>query len=206
MLTVEADGVRVEERLRDGEFNCPGCAGVLRPWGWGVERMLRAHGGLPVRVRPRRSWCPSCRVSHVLLPVTALLRRADVAEVVGSALAAKVAGAGWRTIAGRLGLPGETVRGWLRSFGRRAGGIRDFFTVHLVRLAVDPVVPGPAGSAFADAAGVIAAVFAAAGARWPGVASLSPWLLACAMTHGQLISPAGPRSSINTSRPWGPPV
>jgi hypothetical protein len=142
----------------------------------------------------------------VLLPVTALLRRADVAEVVGAALAAKAAGAGWRTIAGGLGVPGETVRGWLRAFAKRAGEVRNFFTVHLVRLAVDPQVPGPAASGFAGAVTVIGAVFTAACLRWPGVAALSPWLLAGAMTHGQLISPAGSRSWINTSRPWGPSV
>jgi hypothetical protein len=206
MVTVEADGARVEKRLHAGEISCPGCGGVLRPWGWGVERTLRGRGGLPVRVRPRRSWCPACRSSHVLLPVTALLRRADTAEVVGAALAAKAMGTGWRTIAERLGLPGETVRGWLRSFARQAERIREFFTVQLVRLAVDPVVPGPAADVFTDAVTVIGAVFAAAGARWPAVAALSPWLLAGAMTHGQLIFPAWGRSSINTSRPWGWPA
>jgi hypothetical protein len=61
-------------------------------------------------------------VSHVLLPVFALLRRADLVEVIGAALSAKAAGVGARTIAVGLGRPVETVRGWLRSFARGGSG------------------------------------------------------------------------------------
>ena len=47
-----------------------------------------------------------------MLPVTALLRRADTAAVVVSALVAKArCGFGFRRIAADLGRPGETVRG-----------------------------------------------------------------------------------------------
>ena len=60
----------------------------------------------------------------MLLPVSALSRRADLAEVIGAALAAKAAGAGHRRIAGWLSRPAETVRGWLRRFAVRAAGWR----------------------------------------------------------------------------------
>src|SRR5204863_5530949 len=114
--------------------------------------LLRGGGG-PVVVRPRRARCAGCGVSHVLLPVFALVRRADVAEVIGAALAAKVAGDGARSIAIRLRRPVETVRGWLRRFADRAEVVRTWFTVLLVNTGVDPVppAPAPAATAFADA-------------------------------------------------------
>jgi len=59
-------------------------------------------------------------VSHVLLAVVALERRADLADVIGDALVAKASGVGARSIAAGLGRPVETVRGWLRRFDGRA--------------------------------------------------------------------------------------
>jgi Homeodomain-like domain len=61
-------------------------------------------------------------VTHVLLAVTALVRRADVAEVIGAALAARARGAGFRQIAAAAGRPPETVRGWLRRWAGGPGG------------------------------------------------------------------------------------
>lgn len=49
---------------------------------------MRGAGG-PVELCPRRSRCARCGVTHVLSPATALLRRADTAAVIVSALAAK---------------------------------------------------------------------------------------------------------------------
>ncbi|MEV5890685.1 DUF6431 domain-containing protein [Nonomuraea fuscirosea] len=94
MLTVEADAVGVETRLVAGEIICPGCGLGLRPWGWLRRRVIRSAGGQRVVMRPRRGWCRACQATHVLLPVTALLRRADAAVVIGTAVAARVAGAG----------------------------------------------------------------------------------------------------------------
>jgi transposase len=48
--------------------------------------------------------------------------------VIGRAIEAKVAGAGHRVIAERLGVPKDTVRGWLRRFALRAGEVRGYFT------------------------------------------------------------------------------
>ena len=83
MVTVEADPVRVESRLAARQVDCPCCPGVLRPWGWARPRGV--HGIDGVR-RPRRARCGQCLVTHVLLPVTVLLRRAYAAEVIGAAL------------------------------------------------------------------------------------------------------------------------
>jgi hypothetical protein len=157
--------------------------------------------GGSVVMRPRRVRCISCGLSHVLLPVFALVRRADVAEVIGAALAAKASGAGVRTIAERLGRPVETVRGWLRRFGRRAEAVRRYFTVLLVDAGVDPAPPGTARTLFADAVAAVVGAWWSMESRWPGVGKVSPWLVACAVTGGILLAPSWPGQTINTSRP-----
>jgi hypothetical protein len=53
-------------------------------------------------------------VTHVLLPVTLLRRRAYLADLIWAALVVKAAGAGHRVIGARFGVPVSTVRGWLR--------------------------------------------------------------------------------------------
>jgi hypothetical protein len=114
VLTVEADVGSVERRLTAGGVSCPGCGGRLAPWGWARPRVLRGSGVTTLLVRPRRACCRGCDRTHVLLPVVALVRRADLVEVIGAALAARAAGAGCRRIAAGLGRPVDTVRGWLR--------------------------------------------------------------------------------------------
>ena len=115
-MTVEADPVRVESRLVARQVDCPCCPGVLRPWGWARPRGV--HGIDGVR-RPRRARCGQCLVTHVLLPVTVMLRRAYAAEVIGAALLARAAGKGHRSIGAALKVPAATVRGWLRVMAGR---------------------------------------------------------------------------------------
>ena len=193
MVTVEVSPVRVEMRLAAGGIACPGCGAGLRPWGWSRRRSVRDLRGLRLELTPRRSRCPGCGATHVLLPVTVLLRRADAVVVIGAALVARAAGAGYRRIAAGLGLPELTVRGWLRRFAARAGAVREMCTVLLVQVApADPVLPGPGGEGFADA---VAAVLAAAGAvtaRWPEVVALSPWQMVAAVSGGRLLAPGWP--------------
>jgi hypothetical protein len=90
MQMVEVEAAAVESRLVAGEIECPGCGGELRPWGHARWRTLRDHGR-QVRLRPRRSRCRSCLVTHVLLPVLVLLRRLDLAAVILEALVARCA-------------------------------------------------------------------------------------------------------------------
>ena len=150
MVTVEADPVRVESRLAAGQVDCPCCPGVLRPWGWARPRGV--HGIDGVR-RPRRARCGQCLVTHVLLPVTVLLRRAYAAEVIGAALLARAAGKGHRSIGAALKVPAATVRGWLRVMAGRL----DLARVHLLQVAhragVDITVPEALRLSVAGSAG-----------------------------------------------------
>lgn len=197
MVTVGADVVGVERRLIGGDLICPGCSGVLTGWGHARPRVLRGMDG-PVRLRPRRSRCTGCGATHVLLPVVALLRRADTAEVIGAALAAKARGAGFGRVAAGVGRPAETVRGWLRRFAGRLEPVRWVFTRVLRALDADPVMPGPQRSGWADAIAAIWAVAGAAAARFTLGAVTWPQV-AVAVSAGRLLSPGWPEKMINTS-------
>lgn len=191
VLTVEVDSGSVERRLAAGGVSCPGCDGRLAPWGWARPRVLRAVGSR-VWVRPRRACCRSCGATHVLLPVVALARRADLVEVIGAALAGKAAGAGCRAIAAALGRPADTVRGWLRRFAARAEAVRAAFTVLLVDIGPDPAVPAATGVLFADAVAAVVGAAVAVMARWPLLGAVSPWLAASAASGGRLLAPFWP--------------
>jgi hypothetical protein len=68
-------------------------------------------------------------VTHVLLPVIVLLRRADVVEVIGEALGALADERLTQAQAAvAAGVPADTVRGWWRRFRKRAEEIRQIFT------------------------------------------------------------------------------
>lgn len=191
MVTVEANVDQVERRLAAGELSCPSCGCVLAGWGRARPRELRGPHG-PVQLRPRRSRCSGCKVTHVLLPVSGLLRRADAAAVIVSVLAAKAArGLGFRRIAAELSRPAETVRGWLRRFGERAEAVRSVFTVWLRVVAADPVMPDAAGGVFADAVTALGALAAAITHRFllPGVSLAQT---AVAVSGGRLLAPGWP--------------
>ncbi|HEY0806125.1 MAG TPA: hypothetical protein VGD84_13705 [Pseudonocardiaceae bacterium] len=132
----------------------------------------------------------------MLLPVGALLRRADAAAVIVAALAAKAARrVGFRRIAVQLGRPAETVRGWLRRFAERAESVRSVFTVWLRAVDADPVMPGPAGGGFADAVSVIAAVSAAVARRF-SLPAVSLAEVAVAVSGGRLLAPGWPEERV----------
>ena len=205
MVTVEADVDVVERRLSAGELCCPGCGGVLARWGRARPRRLRGPGG-PVRLCPRRSRCTGCGVTHVLLPVTALLRRADAAAVIVSALAAKASRrVGFRRIAAELARPAETVRGWLRRFAGRAEAVRSVFTVWLRAVDADPVMPAPAGGPIADAVTAIAAVAAAVTHRFV-LPTVPLAVAAVAISGGRLLAPGWPKGRVQheSTLPLGP--
>lgn len=197
MLTVEADAGRVERRLESGAVVCPRCSGALAGWGHARARDVRDQGGV-LRLVPRRARCSGCGATHVLLPLVALACRADTARVIGTALAAKAAGMGHRPIAAVLGRPVETVRGWLRRFAGRVQAVWVVFTGWCRALAADPVLPGPAGSAWADAIAALTAAAGALGARF-GLGEVPVWSVATAISNGRLLAPGWPGESINTS-------
>lgn len=134
----------------------------------------------------------------MLLPVVALLRRADTAEVIGVALAAKAQGVAFRTIAASLGRPAETVRGWLRRFAGRVEPVRSVFTGLLRALDPDPVMPDPGATGWADAVAAILAASMAA-ARQFVLGTVAPWELAVTVSSGRLLAPDWPEKTINTS-------
>ncbi len=203
MLTVGNDAAEVERQLREGQLGCPDCGTALCRWGHARVREVRLAGRTGWRVRPRRAACSGCGKTHVLLPAGMLARRADSAAVIGAALAGAAAGLGHRTLAARLGVAATTVRGWLRRLALRAEALRSAFTALACALDPDPLLPGPSGSALADAVAAILAAAAAAARRWDGpVSVVSPWELASAVTCGLLLGPGTAVQLINTSCPW----
>lgn len=125
-------------------------SGGAGPWGYARERVLRCASRTVVLV-PRRARCRGCAGTHVLLRDVALSRRRDEVSVIGAAVEAKATGVGHRRIAARLGVPKDTVRGWLRRFAAGAEAIRVHFARWAFVLAPElgPVLP--AGGGFADA-------------------------------------------------------
>lgn len=161
-------------------------------------RQLQSRGGLRIKIRPRRACCRSCRRTQVLLPVSTLPRRGYTIEVIGAALVAKASGEGHRRIADRLGLPADTVRGWLRRFESLAETIRSLATVWAYRLSSRLARIEPQGSPFADAVGALGLALAAV-VRRLGPAR-SPWHIASGLIDGALLAPPSRLSSVWTLR------
>jgi hypothetical protein len=193
MLIVLNDTVHVERELRARHLACPHCGGELRPWGHARRRVLRTATNNE-ELRPRRARCSNCHATSVLLPDICLCRRVDEVAVIGRALLEKVAGAGHRTIAIRLGRPKETVRGWLRRFSSRVELIQEHF--RRWAFALDPRLETitPQGSRGADLAEVIGLATRAASLLF---GPRPVWSWASAMTGGALLS--------NTNSPFPAP-
>jgi Homeodomain-like domain len=145
-------------------------------------------------VRPRRGRCGGCGRTHVLLPEFCLLRRRDAVDVIGAALVAKAQGVGYRRIAGDLGVPAETVRGWLRRFGALVERVRVHFWGWAHALDASLAALEPSGTPLGDAVAAIGAATRAAVLRL-GLRQVWAWV--SAMTGGRLLS--------NTSCPWPAP-
>jgi len=191
LVTVEADQVRVESRLLGRQLGCPDCPGVLAPWGFARSRGVRGIGSL----RPRRARCGGCLVTHVLLPVTVLLRRADATRVIWAGLLARAAGRGHRRIGLLLGVPESTVRGWLRRLASRLESVRVHFTL-VARLAgVDLVVPKALGSPWQDVIAAVGAATTAVTGRFGAAGVIGPvtaWQVLSSSSGGRLLSPDWP--------------
>ena len=134
--------------------------------------------------RPRRAYCRAGETTHVLLPAWSVPHRRDGAQVIGSALLDKTGGAGHRTTAARLGRPPQTVRGWLRTFARRAEAIGRSAQswAHAIDASLTPA--RPAGSPLADA--VEALGIAVRACELHLAMRAGPWELAVALTGGLL--------------------
>lgn len=191
-MTVEADQVRVEARLAAGRVGCPGCPHPLRPWGWARPRVVHGLAGV---LRPRRARCPGCLITHVLLPVTVLARRAYGVEVIGAAVTAQAGGQGHRPIACALGVPATTVRGWLRVLAGRLEPVRLRLLQVVARAGVDQPVPSALGCPWRDLLAALGAAMAAVTGRFGPVGVLGPvtaWQVAAACSAGRLLAPGWP--------------
>ena len=173
-MTVGVDRAAVETALLAGELGCPviGCRGRLGPWGRARERAVR---GLVGRWRPRRTRCGSCRRTHVLLPASVLLRRADAITVIGAAFLAKSAGAGHRSIAAGLGRPASTVRGWLRRLVAVADRVLAVLGVIAAEFGTLFVPPAPTGSPLGAVVELVGALARAAALALAGCARRGGW-------------------------------
>lgn len=207
MMTVGVDRSAVESALRGGGLGCPapGCGGRLAPWGWARARAVRGEAG-GVGLRPRRSVCGDCRRTHVLLPASVLLRRADEVTVIGAALLAKAGGWGHRRVAAQVGRPASTVRGWLRRIGRVADRVLAALGVLAAEFGAEFVAPAPTGGPVAAVVEMVGALARAVGRRLGG--SCPPWRLAAVVCDGRLLAPQGPdlvagaEAPSNTSWLW----
>jgi hypothetical protein len=121
--------------------------------------------------------------------VLALLRRCDLAEMIGEGLALKVAGWGYRRIAASLGIPPGTVGDRGRRFAEKAGAIRARFTALAYRLDASLGAIEPRASPLADALEAIV-VAGAAATRGFGAAPL--WWFASGASGGRLLAHTNP--------------
>lgn len=188
MLMVEPDAAEVETKLLAGHYACVACGvGRLAPWGFARERVLRDRARV-VTLRPRRSRCVSCLVTHVLLSTVALLRRRDLAEVIGAALQARfVDGTSRKKVAAGAGVEPDTARGWLRRFVGRAEEVRVVFTEWAHRLDPGLGAIEPRGSPAADA---LEAIGVAAAAATRKLAPAPTWAFVAGVSGGRLLSNA----------------
>lgn len=188
-MTVGVDRSAVETALRGGELGCPslGCGGRLAPWGWARARSVR---GAPGRLRPRRAVCTGCGGTHVLLPASVLLRRADAVTVIGAALLARAGGWGHRRVAALVDRPASTVRGWSRRIGQVADRVLAVLAAVAAELGTEFVAPAPTGDRVGAVVELVGALARAAGRRLGG--SCEPWRLAAVVCGGRLLAPTGP--------------
>jgi hypothetical protein len=149
-------------------------------------------------------------VTHVLLPVTVLLRRAYAAARIWAALRARASGFGHRRISADIRVPAATVRGWLRRAADRLETVRNWFLRMAVTAGVDVKIPDGSGCGWRD---VLAAVELAAAAirfRFGAVGlvgAVTPPHVAVAASGGRLLAPgwppAGKQHELPLTRPMG---
>ncbi|MGH3194266.1 MAG: hypothetical protein ACRDOL_44795 [Streptosporangiaceae bacterium] len=143
-------------------------------------------------VRPDRARCRSCQRTHILLPSWCAPRRADAIEVIGTALAAALGGAGSARIGADLDVPAGTVRGWLRRLRAHAGQLRAHAIGELNGFGFYPPGPPsePAGSPLGDALNAVAAAAVDCARRSFGHGPEMTWPLAGRPGVARFLMPA----------------
>lgn len=156
---------------------------------------MRTIAGLADPVRPRRARCRACAATHVLLPVTLLLRRAYAAERVWGAIKARAEGWGHRRIGAEFTVPAATVRGWLRRAAERLESMRVWFVQLAVSAGVDVVIPDASGCRWRDVLTAVALATSAITGRFGAVDILdvvTPSRVVVAASGGRLLAPGWP--------------
>jgi hypothetical protein len=98
-------------------------------------------------------------------------------------------GRGYRPVAAVLGLPGSTVRSWLRRLRFRADVLRGWFVALAVEMAEPPARPPPQASGLGLLVGAIADAFLATRLRLgPGAVTGGVWAFCSAATSGWLLA------------------
>jgi len=132
------------EAVRAGRVPCPDCGAPLSRRGFAPPlTAVRGAGhhvaGLGPGGERIRTWCRHCRRGHTLLPAALAARRADLAAVLGCAVAAHAEdGMTAGQIAAGLGVPRRTVAGWLAQARAFAAAHLQAFTALLAGLAAWP--------------------------------------------------------------------
>jgi hypothetical protein len=183
-----------EQDLANGTMRCPrrGCGETLERWGHGRRRHVRGLGADTIDVRPRRARCRGCGATQVLLPAALQPGRADTTEVIGTALARKANGLGYRRIAAALGRSPSTVRRWLRRARDRAhlNRLWQRGAKELIRLDADAFnALASTGNLLLDCLTVLAAAAWWARRRL-GIAE-PVWTLIGLYIGGRLLAPSG---------------
>ena len=125
-------------------------------------------------------------MTHVLLPVLALLRRLDLAAVIVETLVARhLEGRSRTEVVRSTGASWDTVRGWLRRFEQRAVEIRVEFAALACRWDADLAPIEPRATAALDALEAMGLAASAAVRRF-GPTPL--WALVAGASGGRLLS------------------
>jgi hypothetical protein len=188
-VIVVLDQAQAHRELLAGTLPCWRCSGPLRSWGYARSRSLRLSFGARVSLRPRRARCRSCSTTDVLLPAFAPLRSAHTIEVVGQALVGSAQGRSHRSTAADLGLPDDTVRGWIRKVSGRAERLRTTGTAaaRMFNAMFDPPLPTETGSPLAEAISALGRAVAAARRMFGPIAT--HWELLAVIAQGELLAP-----------------
>lgn len=182
-LIVSQIQVDVENDLKMGKIYCPFCHVSLSPHGHARTRFVRSNGA-SIEICPRRSRCPNCKKTQVLLPEILLIRRVDTVEVIGYALLEKAKGSSTKLIASSHNIPFTTIRGWIRRFARKTDEIIQLFNSFALSLDASLNVIATSESKFKDA---IEAIGRALNAWRLRMGDLRDWQIVSRISKGALL-------------------
>jgi hypothetical protein len=168
------------------QLTCPNCGGTLRRWSNARTRTIRLLQGEAATWTPPRLRCRDCARTHVVHAVQLGPRHAYGTEVLTTALVRAADGTGHRAVAAGLGLPADTVRGWLRRARGAAEDVRIQAVQAIVGLEPDQLPTEPSPSSLAEALRALAVAARLAADRWKIPAPL--WQIAAVMTRARLFT------------------